>query len=81
MSVRYKMVTDTPEGYHAFARETDDSMGIVWEEWNSTDRCWQRSEWACDAFNGFGEYAVDNVRELPEAEALPVIEARSGKNL
>ena len=81
MSVRYKKVTGTPEGYHAFARETDNCTGILWEEWNSEDRCWQRSEWACDAFHGFGEYAVGNVQDLSEAEALAIIEVHSSDSL
>ena len=74
MSVRYKMVTDTPEGYCVFARETDNCMGIVWEEWDSVDRCWKRSAWACDAFHGFGEYAVDNVQDISEAEVMAMLE-------
>ena len=76
MPVRYKIVTDAPEGLFIMARETDDGIGVVWEEWRSDDRNWRRSEWACDAFHGFDDYAVKNVRDIYEAEALLLLAER-----
>ena len=74
MARAYKLLVDAPEGVYILARETDDGYGIVWEEWSNTEPRWQRSEWACDAFHGFGDYAVNNVIDISEGEALKIMD-------
>ena len=73
MSIAYKKVIDTPSDFYILAREIKTANGIYWEEWDSEKCTWQRTEWACDAFMGFGDYTVNNVSEISEKEALAII--------
>jgi hypothetical protein len=77
VSIAYKQVSDSPEGFTILAREIDDGQGVVWEEWNSGDKQWARSEWACDAFHGFDDFAVNNVKDISEKEALEILRKAS----